>query len=332
MLLLNLFFKYGVKGDFYPAQIEKISNKKISRVGAKIVCEKLIKYGMLHSKLISSPNHSKSTLHYSLPKDAKSLKIITSMFFRTLATLDPHDWQENASSFMMSKYAQQMINSDLVREILSTKKIIAYKHILLEKRLKKSDKNYKIFPNHVSIAFPIRSSSMEISHMDPEICSKSDGTKDEKIKQVITNYYEKTEHDEIILPILYLIQISPNSLEYFLGGWEPWFADGAHSSNSMGLNSIEHVLFRLIWNTVNDLSIIRHVPTYGDISEAYVSGGNSTTLSKSLLCISCKDAKIVEYDAGFDTHWDFVGDESGNVYDVITNPENYDVCITSKML
>ena len=41
--------------------------------------------------------------------------------------------------------------------------------------------------------------------------------------------------------------------------------------------------------------------------------------------------KIIRIDAGFDTNWDFVGDGSGDVYDVITNPENCVVNIVSKI-
>ena len=330
LLVLKIFLNHNINEKLYPAKIEKLSYNKITRAGVKVVCDKLLKCGVLQSKSMPSPNHSRSTLHYNLPSDVKSFTLIISIFFKTLAKLDPHNWQKDASIFMVSKYIQQIVTSNLVREILSTKKIMIYKSIPLEKQLKKSVKNPKKFLDHISIAFPIRRSNMKISNIVSEIQSKNE-VKAVKIKKIIVNYYEKTEHDEIIIPILYLIQISPSSLEYFLSNWKSWSVDDVISFNHVGLNSIEHVLFRLIWNAVNDLSIIRYIPSYNDIHAAYVSGGNSTTLSKSLLCIMGRDGRLIEYDAGFDTVWDFVGDESGDVYDVITNPENCVVNIVSKI-
>ena len=99
---------------------------------------------------------------------------------------------------------------------------------------------------------------------------------------------------ELGIPILYLIQISPSSLEYFLSDWKPWSVDGVLSFDHMGFHSIEHVLFRLIWNAVNDLSIIRYIPSYDDIHAAYISGGNYSTLSKSLLCIMGRGGRLIE--------------------------------------
>ena len=330
LLVIKIFLDHNINEKLYPAKIEKISHNEITRAGVKVVCDKLVKSGILQSKSTPSPNHSRSTLHYNLPSDVKSFTLIISIFFKTLAKLDPRNWQKYASIFMVSKYIQQIVTSDLVREILSTKKIMIYKSIPLEKQLKKSVKNPKKFPNRISIAFPIRRSNMKISNIISEIQSKNE-VKAVKIKKIIENYYEKTEHDETILPILYLIQISPSSLEYFLSNWKPWSVDGVLSFDHMGVHSIEHVLFRLIWNAVNDLSIIRHIPSYDDIHAAYISGGNSSTLSKSLLCIMGRGGRLIEYDAGFDTNWDFVGDGSGDVYDVITNPENCVVNIVSKI-
>ena len=284
---------------------------------------------IIQIKLEPSPNHSRYSPHYFLSKEIKSFSALVTMFFEYFAKSEPSIWQNHVHYiFMSSQLAQQMIKSDLVRHVLSQKKTKIYRSIHFEKSLKRSDKNYKKFPKSVCISFPIRAFGIKITDMDPGIHNGKDEADSARIKKIINNYYEKIEEKEIILPILYLIQISPSALKYFLSDWNSWYTEDSYTFGSSGLYTIEYILFRLIWNTVNDLSIIRDIPTYGDAYQANVSGDYSSTF-KSLLHLSCKDRKTIDYNASFDTDHFFSADEGGNVYELQTNPESCHVTIIS---
>ena len=156
LLVIKIFLDHNINEKLYPAKIEKISHNEITRAGVKVVCDKLVKSGILQSKSTPSPNHSRSTLHYNLPSDVKSFTLIISIFFKTLAKLDPRNWQKYASIFMVSKYIQQIVTSDLVREILSTKKIVMKNNLQIysirktNRTLKKSVKNPIKFKMNIS--------------------------------------------------------------------------------------------------------------------------------------------------------------------------------------
>lgn len=143
-----------------------------------------------------------------------------------------------------------------------------------------------------------------------------------KIEKIIREYYDDIEEKEITLPILALIKISPTALEYFLSNWNPYVDDNMTYYTTEGIHTIEHVLFRLIWNAVNDLSIIRDIQQNDLVSSALISGGRyPSSKTSSLLEITLMDQSKIEYNAGFDTHRDYYGDGE-NIVEIETNPEN----------
>src|SRR5690606_12637873 len=146
----------------------------------------------------------------------------------------------------------------------------------------------------------------------------------------------------IIMPILFLLEISPTALEFFLGDWVPYENGLVHVFNNKdlfgkitvsgdlyGFEMIEHLLFRLIWGAVSDLSLTRRVPENEHVFDAYVSGGRFYSGKQPLLRLSCKDHFSIEYEAGFDTEeLLYGGDDDGAPEVVERNPENCTVRMT----
>ena len=92
---------------------------------------------------------------------------------------------------------------------------------------------------------------------------------------------------------------------------------------------IEHVLFRMIWGALNDLSVTRIVPENSDVKVATVRSGlgPAAESERVLLTLNWQFKAEIEYDAGFDTEEIVYGDE---LYVYEKNPENAWVSIAWK--
>ncbi len=322
----------------YPAELEKQTIPKISRVGVTLVCEHLVTMGILQSEKKRSPTHSKTTAHYGLQEDGETFIKLTKNYFRTLAKSDPYSWQSSAMwSFMTSQYARRQINSNLIRDILSSKKVEMPFFIKMGKKIKKQKVDSKHFlGDSILLSFPVMPPGTTIEEMSPKVIIHNDTlTEDQKeyIPKIIENHYRDVEEKTLILPILALLQISPGALRHFLSYWKPYVRDGSvlsFHSTSQGFEMIEHVLFRLVWNTINDISLTRSIPEMGNVSIAYVSGGNYHTGKPSpLLLLRCMDGLSFEYEAGFDTDHIYYGD-GADIVEIDTNPENCTVKIVCR--
>ena len=278
--------------QIYPTEIERLSNNKISRVGAKTICERLVKAGILHVKNKPTKIKRTQTRHYYLEEDKESFTKLVRSYFQTLIKSDPFAWQTNTNIFMSSKYAVSLIKSNLVRKVLSSKVINVQDNM------------------------------------------SDDQKKD--IEKITMNYSKIIKKTDTILPILALIQISPTALEYFLSDWKPYTGDKNNvlfSSNSCSYDVIEHVLFRLVWNAINDLSLIRKIYNNSFVLLVSVSGGRfPKSTSFSLLHLDCKESySWIEYEAGFDNihaHLRYDGKKLVHIEKI--NPENGRVKITLK--
>lgn len=332
----------------YPAELEKRTRKSVSRAGATLVCEQLVEMGILQLEKKRSPTWSQSTPHYSLREDKEAFITLTKNYFLTLTKSNPYSWQSHAIFFMSHQYVRRQINSTLVRDTLSSKKI----NMPLLMKIKKI-KNQEVitghFQNSIPFSFPVMPPHTTIEEMSSKVIIHNDELTDDQIEdipKIIENHYRDVEEKTLILPILALLQISPSALEHFLSDWKPYVRDEnsiSFSSVSQGFDMIEHVLFRLVWSTINDLSLTRAIPEMGDVRSAYISGGTYPASKLSpLLLLRYKDGLSFEYEAGFDTNHDYyVGEseeigengeipdfgESGDIVEIETNPENCSVKI-----
>ncbi len=93
------------------------------------------------------------------------------------------------------------------------------------------------------------------------------------------------------------------------------------SSVDCGLSMVEHLLFRLVFSAVADLSIRRLVPERCDVSLAEIRPESSRAQrhEPALLELRWGDREIIGYEAGFDTNYSVYGEE---LIEVTRNPEN----------
>jgi hypothetical protein len=269
MEILNLLIREAPNYNTYPAQVEKRTYKRISRAGARLACERLVKAGILQSIKKRSQTWSKSTPHYRLPEDKDTFVRIVREYFGTIAKSNPFSWQSSAMFFMGSAYARRHIGTTLVRDILSSKKVEMRLLAEMEKNSKAEQR--KEF-NHVALSLPVTPVDGKAADMESKVTihtSLKSGGEKASAHKIISDHYSN-EESNIIIPILALLEISPTALEFFLGDWEPYDTT-SFSSGSQGFDTIEHMLFRLIWGAVNDLSLTRRVPESEHVFNAYVS-------------------------------------------------------------
>ena len=309
----------------YPAKLAKQTRKEISRAGASLVCNKLVKLGILQPVKRRSPTWSKTTPHYSLREDGNAFIKLVQHYFQTLAKSNPFSWQSGAGIFMGSQYARRQVNPVLIREILSAKKVEMPLYVKVGTEIKNQEVIFEHFRDSIPISFPIMPPNATIEEMSSKVTMHDDKLTDHQtqvIPNIIEKHYREIEEKTLILPILALLQISPSALEFFLSDWKPYIRDDGvvFFASSQGFDMIEHVLFRLVWGAVNDLSLIRSVPDMGNVFRAEISGGNTRSdNSTPLLRVMCHDHLLFEYEAGFDTDHLIYGDE---LVEVMTNPEN----------
>ncbi len=342
MEILNLLIREAPNYTTYPAEVEKRTFRQISRAGARLACERLAKVGILRSTNKRSQTWAKPTPHYQLPEDKDTFVKIVREYFNTLASSNHISWQSSAMFFMGSPYARRHITANLVRDVLSSRKVEVRMVAKMEKS-QGADSDQKF--NNILISFPVMPAGGTAEDMKSKVDILNNITTEEEkafVEEVIRDHYSNKEMSIIVMPILLLLEISPTSLEFFLGDWAPYenglvhvfnnkdlFGKIAVSGELYGFEMIEHLLFRLIWGAVSDLSLTRRVPENEHVLDAYVSGGRFYSGKQPLLRLSCRGHYSIEYEAGFDTEELLYGGEDDGAPEVVErNPENCTVRMT----
>lgn len=151
---------------------------------------------------------------------------------------------------MNSKYVQDSLTLDFVKYILSKKKVILRKVVHGDHGNGEQKDSKK--GTLVECKFD------EQLHLNVEEFSTDLGKKGKAIDYLsgeLTDYAERN----VCLPILAMIKISPSALIRFIGDWDPFEGYGGSVTGDF-TTSIDHILFRLVWDTANDISIARDLP------------------------------------------------------------------------
>jgi Ribonuclease-III-like len=130
---------------------------------------------------------------------------------------------------------------------------------------------------------------------------------------------------ELTQPVHGLIQISPTALSDFLGPWKPW--DPELGRVSSGIDTVEHLLYRWVFDCINDLAETRTVPGHGNVMRASVRPEHTLAQRHEppLLELCFYDGSIIGFEAGFDTeHLYYQGEDDApdDIHEVERNPEN----------
>lgn len=135
-------------------------------------------------------------------------------------------------------------------------------------------------------------------------------------KSGIIEHYTKFQRRKWIIPLLALIKSSPIALQEFLNGdWD--CSDKNYCSYSKeGRVNFEYPFFRLLFAAISDIALTRDVEN-GDVSFAELrsSSNHKSEMNNYLLKISMKSWLNVYFDGGFNTHHDYYGTESGDVFE-----------------
>lgn len=137
----------------------------------------------------------------------------------------------------------------------------------------------------------------------------------------IVDHYIHLQQERWIIPMLALIKASPIALDEFLNGdWKIETLEGKEciSFSQDGLDSFKMTFFRILFKAISDIAITRRVPEDGDVESAYLRPCSISEINEKdcLLQIILNSNICVRFDAGFDTHRDYIGTEAGDVFEL----------------
>ena len=311
LVIDRLLISYKRKG-LNSSEFMSWSSTAVSRPWLLKVLSKMKEEGFVNSTYtLSKATRPREKFH--LTSDHGKFSIFAERYLRYYLNSNPIDWQKSVLwSFMSSLHVQKMLNEGFVKYILHSRNFIAKKMLPINGKVTgKGDES--IFTNKRTIEI--------FYNENGEIVIRGVNFNGDKDQFILINIKEKLEKElieSVVIPILTLIKISPTALLRFIQEWKPY--DMEYYGNS-GIASIEHVLFRLIWDTANDLSITRAVPSNQEATNAYIGSANRP--EKSFLRVFWMPSKIIHYDVEFSTVKDYVvGEDSEDIQEVEINPEN----------
>lgn len=136
----------------------------------------------------------------------------------------------------------------------------------------------------------------------------------------IVDHYIHLQQERWIIPMFALLNASPIALNEFLNG--DWKIETLEGKNSIsfsqdGLDSFKMTFFRILFRAISDIATTRNVPENSNVKSAYLRPRSYFKIrGKDCLLEVILDSDLsVCFDAGFDTHHDYIGDEIGNIFE-----------------
>lgn len=179
----------------------------------------------------------------------------------------------------------------------------------------------------VALCFPIAPQGARPAEMRASVhgFSKGDPPGSALTQKVLERHYDMIEPRVLVKPILALAQVSPEAFAVLRGDWQVYEPMGISSDGA--LDQVEHLVFRMVFAAIRELSESRTVPDESIVREVRVSGVSNLAQRHGppLLEVVLKDDSIVGYNAGFDTnHLFYQGEDDGpeGIGEVPRNPED----------
>ncbi len=324
--VIDFFLQKEVGYWGYPADIERGTRHRVSRMSAGPICDRLVRMGIADKTNRRSPNRRTSTAHYRLKDDWRAFALLVREYVKVLSSSYPMSWQRSALYFMQTQYVRHHLTEALVRRILSSRGVGMQVIVPLDESHSLSKSVGLLLP----VAPPnAKTNPKQVFLTKPESLSSKETR---IVNEVIEAHYRINEKYKLILPILALLEVSPTALMYFLGKWNPYRSDTfVLTPDSPGIEMVEHVVFRLIWAAINDLAVSRNVPEGRDVTIASVCPGVWRTGKETtnLLSLNWQYRAVIDYNAGFDTTHEYSGNGEA-MYEIELNPSNAWVTITWK--
>lgn len=327
-LVLELLFFDSNHDDLRfhtPTHIAESTHEKITRAWALKICKKFVRQGFLQSKVLFRKEKSPVTTYY-LTEDRKGFLTTIWEYLRYESRKGGSDWISDTFYRLLNcKYFQDNWNHHDVKEVLRYRKVKVHASRIQTNSKKGQESSSKWIAFSASFSPKPDGLIEEIEFNFNNGKTLSDAQKTEFVQEYSMDLEMKT-----LRPIAALLRISPNALLCFLNSWEPLKEESlSYSEGLSGLETVEHILYRLIWNAIYDLSLLKVVPERSGVSVAavhsqlrrlpdHVLKKHGTPL---LYLESFNDNWIYGFETGFDTEHDYYGDDE-NIVEVEKNPEN----------
>jgi len=313
----------------YPARIEHDLGD-VSRGWAAKICRGFESRGIVDKVMVRPPRQKHETEHYYLKRDLPALRAIVQLVLE-------HARPEDRHSLFSYRYFRGMLDESLVRKVLREKNVEMWRTIGLDYwDTKDAGRLYAIYSKSPDFYGYVRSSLYEVPDDSPqfdEISLRLPVFSDEVPVAVragaferlnrsrlgaypfirfdssgIADHYSRREREKLILPILALIQISPNAMaEFLMADWAPSGTAPLFSPEGTGM--MEYILFRLLFMAINDLAAVRSIEGDGVARMAWIRKSNNVLCESggdALFTVSLGDGHLLFYDGGFDTFHDFL--------------------------
>ncbi len=177
------------------------------------------------------------------------------------------------------------------------------------------------------ICFPIapEHASLALLREGVRVFGRTEGLDVTLLDKAVQLHYGQIENRMLIRPIGALLQISPSALRTFEGNWEPYESESMTSGRPIEM--VEHLVYRLVFDTIGDLAASRNVPADCGVIRATVRPEESLAQRHEppLLELLLKDGSIIGFDAGFDTDHEYYQGEDDcpeEISEFSRNPEN----------
>lgn len=368
LLVLNYFIDNENKSSFskelieftfktYPGKIETDLKGKISRVHAKIVCDKFIEMNILSESRDSTSKKRKEKNYYSICSDLNAFRKIVQLILKNVDL-------QLAIKIFGSVFFQSRINNKLVIKVLSEKRCPLRRRIdisnwedfeankLYENRLKipiqinislnkKTSESFEDFINKIPdsdiVSFDIymqrkleRFGSNKISNqfyplelginlpvldfyngkgleahiLEIEALNKTLFEKYPALKynfSAISEHYAKWQEQNLIIPFLTFIKMSPNALGEFLCG--KWTPEEHNFCDDYSVGPFENIMVKLLFLAIGDISMARSYPENNFINNVYIRPEviklNEDKEDKLLACRYDHNLRILYFDTHF---------------------------------
>jgi hypothetical protein len=204
----------------------------------------------------------------------------------------------------------------------------------IEEKLKgeyAKEQNHRFFSKSVSLRLPVLKEGInengKLSHKQLNILEKLNEGEFKRNPWLrlqysgIVDHYVNLQQEKWIIPMLALIKASPVALNEFLNGnWEIETVEGkcCICFSEDGLDSFKMIFFRILFKAISDIATTRRVPESIDVESAYLRPYSSFEIKEKdcLLQIILNPNIYVRFDAGFNTHHDYIGTEAGDVFEL----------------
>lgn len=280
--------------------VNKVSKQRVLEILEDLTTDKIV------TKSPDLTNSHGPITRYKLKLDPDSFIGLSEKYLTTYISKYPTEWQNHVIwTFMGKPYVQNMLTVNFV-------KYVFYKHNTKFRKLVVINRNDgEEGPSHLATDTYYESNGeLRIEFYETRV------NMDENAISEIKQNLGKSMELNVCIPMLALISISPAALLKFIGEWQA-YDDETYNGNELA--SIEHVVFRLIWDTVNDISIMRNVPDKAKIMFARVGSLDPKDIYV-LRILFWELNKDIRYNVEFSTEHEYYGGEGPDVYELEWNP------------